>query len=81
VDEAGYYVQTKHAVIEFLIDISGTDDCLELYGFSHQNVVSSLSIEKLETGYNLDIAQCYGLAGTIKADNISIRLTPGRPEV
>ena len=81
VDEAGYYVQTKHAVIEFLIDISGTDDCLELYGFNHQNVVMSLSIEKLESGYRLDIAQCYGLAGTIKADNISIRLTLGKPEM
>lgn len=80
-DEAGSYVQTKHAVIEFLIDISATDDCLELYGFSHQNVVNSLSIEKRETGYKLDIAQCFGLAGTIKADNISIRITPGKPEM
>jgi Immunity protein 50 len=80
VDEAGYYVLTKHAIVEFLIDISGTDDCLELFGFSHQNVVSSLAIEKLESGYKLNISQCYGLAGTIKSDNVSIRLTPGKPE-
>lgn len=80
VDEAGYYVMTKHVVVEFLIDISGTDDCLELFGFSHQNVVSSLAIEKLGSGYKLEIAQCYGLAGTIKVDYVSIRLTPGKPE-
>jgi hypothetical protein len=79
VDKDGYYVLTKDVVVEFMIDISGTDDCLELFGFSQQNVVSSLTIKKTASAYTLDISQCYGLAGTIKADNISIRLTPGAP--
>jgi hypothetical protein len=80
VDKAGYYVLTKHVVVDFTIDISGDDDCLELYGFSCQNVISGLTIGKSGSGYKLDIGQCYGLAGTIKADAISIRLTPGKPE-
>ncbi len=80
VDKVGYYVSTKNLVVEFVIDISGDDDCLELYGFSHQNVISSLTVGKSDTGYKLEISQCYGLAGTIKADDISIRLTPGKPE-
>ena len=79
-DEAGYYLVTKDVVVEFLIDISGTDDCLELSGFSGQNVVFGLDIDKTDSGYTLVISQCYGLAGTIKADNISIRLAPGKPE-
>jgi Immunity protein 50 len=80
VDKAGYYVLTKHVLVEFTIDISGGDDCLELYGFNHQNVISELTIAKSDSGYKLEIGQCYGLAGTIKADDISIRLTPGKPE-
>ena len=39
VDEAGHYVMAKDVVVDFMIDISGADDSLELYGFSHQNVI------------------------------------------
>jgi hypothetical protein len=79
-DKAGYYVLAKHLVVEFTIDITRDDDCLELYGFSRQNVISQLTIRKSDTGYKLEIGQCYGLAGTIKVNNVSIRLTPGKPE-
>jgi hypothetical protein len=79
VDETGHYLQTKHVVVDFLIDISVADDALELYGFSHQNVIFGLAIGKHESSYGLDIDPCYGLGGSIKADNISIRLTPGKP--
>jgi hypothetical protein len=79
VDRDGYYVLTKDVVVEFMIDISGTDDCLELFGFSQQNVIRSLTIKRTASGYTMDILQCFGLAGTIKADNVSIRLTPGKP--
>jgi Immunity protein 50 len=79
VDKAGYYVLAKDVVVEFILDISGDDDSLELYGFSHQNVIMSLAIDKVDSRYQLTLEQCYGLAGTIKSNNISIRLTPGKP--
>ena len=67
-------------MVDFVIEISAADDSLELYGFSHQNVIFGLATDKDESAYKLDIDPCYGLGGSIKADNISIRLTPGEPE-
>ena len=80
VDTTGHYVLAKDVVVDFVIDISAADDSLELYGFSHQNVIFGLAIDKDDTAYKLDIDPCYGLGGCIKADNISIRLTPGKPD-
>ena len=80
VDQTGHYVMVKDVVVEFVIDVSNADDSLELYGFSHQNVIFGLAINKDDSAYKLDIDPCYGLGGRIKADNISIRITPGKPE-
>jgi hypothetical protein len=80
VDNTGHYVLAKDVVVDFVIDISAADDSLELYGFSHQNVIFGLAIDKDDSTYKLDIDPCYDLGGIIKADNISIRLTPGKPE-
>lgn len=80
VDETGHYVLAKDVVVDFVIDVSSADDALELYGFSHQNVILGLAIHADDSAYKLDLAQCYGLGGIIKADNISIRLNPGKPQ-
>ena len=80
VDQTGHYVMEKDVVVDFEIDVSNEDDSLELYGFSHQNVIFGLAINKDDSAYKLDIDPCYGLGGIIKADNISIRITPGKPE-
>jgi len=76
VDEHGYYVLTKHVVVEFLMkDVFG----LSLNGFSHQNVLFGLAIEKIEDGYQITLDDSYGIAGTIDAKHVSIRLAPGKP--
>jgi len=76
IDGEGFYVLDKHVVVEFMLeDVSG----LNLTGFNFQNVIFELSIEKKEEGFLLDLAPCYGLAGTIEAKNLSIRLHPGKP--
>jgi hypothetical protein len=42
-DEEGYCVQTKHVVVEFILDgASG----LDLNGFNHQNVLRALRLER-----------------------------------
>jgi len=75
-DEGNYYILTKHVVVEFVLtDVSE----LELSGFSNQNVVFGLAIEKTDAGFRLRLDPCYGLAGTIEAKTIRIRLTPGKP--
>jgi hypothetical protein len=75
-DERNYYILTKHVVVEFVLtDVSE----LELNGFSNQNVLFGLAIEKKDAGFRLSLDPCYGLAGTIEAKTIRIRLTPGKP--
>ena len=76
-DAKGFYVLTKHVVVEFVM---GEVFDLSLNGFSHQNVVNSLIVEKVENGYRLTLEGCFGIAGTIDAREISIRLTPGKPD-
>jgi hypothetical protein len=48
-------------------------------GFNNQNVLSGLTLEKADGGFRLVLDECYGLAGTIEAKEISIKLTPGEP--
>jgi hypothetical protein len=77
VDERGFYVMQKHVVVEFVLnDISE----LDLGGFSHQNVIFGLDLEKKDAGFTLTLDPCYGLAGTIDANKVSIRLKPGKPQ-
>jgi hypothetical protein len=76
VDEKGYFVMERHVVVEFALkEVSE----LNVSGFNHQNVISSLTIDKLPEGFRLTLIDCYGLAGTIEASELSIRLIPGKP--
>jgi Immunity protein 50 len=75
IDAKGYYVSAKHVVVEFVMNAVFD---LSLSGFNHQNVVSSLSVARLENGYRLTLGDCFGIAGTIDAEEISIRSTPGK---
>jgi|ERR1035441_10497797 hypothetical protein len=71
VDDRGYFVTSKHAVVEFTFEaVSG----LSLNGFNHQNVIFGLEIEKTDSGVRLTLDQCYGLAGSIEANEMSIRV-------
>jgi hypothetical protein len=76
VDKKGFYVLTKHVVVEFVMkEVVG----LSLNGFNNQNVVFGLAIDRVDGGYRLTLEDCYGIAGTIDATDISIRLAPGKP--
>ena len=75
-DEKGYYVLVKHVLVEFVIEgISG----IELEGFNHQNVLFGLHIEKMNSGFQMNLDASYGLEGSIEFDQVSILLKPGRP--
>jgi hypothetical protein len=39
-----------------------------------------LALEKADGGFRLILDECYRLAGTIEASEISIRLAPGKPQ-
>jgi hypothetical protein len=76
VDSEGYYLLTKHVVVTF--QFQGVTE-LDLDGFSEQNVISGLSLQQKDTGYELILWPCYGIAGRLTATEISIALEPGRP--
>jgi len=76
VDGNGYFVLRKHLMVEFILEnISGRN----LDGFSHQNVISEIGIDKTESGFRLTLGGCYGVEGSIEAEKLSLRLTPGKP--
>jgi hypothetical protein len=76
IDDKGYYVLAKHIVVEFVFEaVCG----LTLNGFNQQNVIFGLAIEKTDSGFRVTLDDCYGLAGSIEAEKMSLRLTPGKP--
>lgn len=75
-DEKGFFVQRRHVVVEFALE---NITALYLNDFSQQNVISGLTLNKTETGFRLEFGPCYGLAGTIEAEKISLRLVQGKP--
>ncbi len=76
VDSKGYYELAKHAVVQFVLEDLLT---LSLEGFSGQNVIFGLSIERIEKGFRLTLDPCYELSGSIEAESLSINLAPGAP--
>jgi hypothetical protein len=90
VDDAGYIVLEKHAVVTFALE--GVMD-LQLEGFSRQNVIDGLTLrrapERPERRNQLTLAPspddieieldpCYGLSGLIRARSVEITFAPGR---
>lgn len=73
VDERGYFIVDKEALVEFLLE--GITE-MDLEDFNHQNVIFSLSIERTTSGYRFDMDTSFGLMGTIDVKRFSIRLTP-----
>lgn len=76
VDERHYYRTDKHAIVVFALeDIS----FLSLQDFSNQNVISGLSVGKVDDGFSLQFYPCYGLSGEIRARTLSVDLSAGVP--
>lgn len=76
VDADGYYVLEKHVMVTFNIKQIAT---LVLDGFSHQNVISELMIERVADGLVMTLEPCYGLSGMIEAGEIAVEFTPIEP--
>jgi hypothetical protein len=77
VDQKGYYVTDHHAVVTVWLE--GISD-LDLGGFSVQNVIGDLSIERQGTVYRVSLRSLFGVGGHIDAERVSLSLQPGRPQ-
>lgn len=91
VDERGYFVRDKHAVVTFVLE-EILD--LQLEGFSSQNVIFGLTLKNAPDrpdrqgfyaldpspqDFELELQPCYGLEGRIRCRSVSIKLSPGKP--
>ncbi|MBP7862739.1 hypothetical protein KA183_13725 [bacterium] len=72
-----HFFQDKYVIVHFAIE--NIND-LELYDFSHQNVVSCLTLAPKDNLIEIEISPCYGISGYILAEKVSVSLTPGMPE-
>ena len=76
IDGKGHYVLDKHAVVTFTLEgVTG----LQVDGFSSQNVIAGLEVERLVRGFRITLHPCYGLAGTLEAAQVTVDVTPGKP--
>jgi len=75
-DERGYYLLDKHAIVTF--HLRGISD-LDLNGFNSQNVIFGLEIRTSDEGLKLLLEPCHGLSGTITAKEISAEIASGQP--
>jgi hypothetical protein len=76
VDAQGFYELTKQIVVEFVLEGIANVNLGDLWEHS---ILLDLGAEKTERGFRLDFSAAYGLSGTIEAQGISLRLTPGKP--
>jgi Immunity protein 50 len=77
IDAKGHNIQRKHVVVSFFLERLAD---LELNGFSPQNVISGLAIQRSEAGLQLLLSPCYGIAGTLAAEAIRVEFEPGEPD-
>ncbi|AHE55012.1 Imm50 family immunity protein [Sphingomonas sanxanigenens] len=73
VDEAGYFILDRHALVTFTID--GIQS-LRLEDWNHQNVLAALWIERTGDEHALHLAGTYGMDGEIAATAISVAIEP-----
>jgi hypothetical protein len=72
-DGKRFYRTHKHATVTFeLLEIMD----LELAGFSSQNVIFVLRIDRESEFFRLTLSPCYGMAGHIDAKTINVTVAP-----
>jgi len=76
VDEEGYYVLDKHAVVTITLHRVTSVD---LSDFSKPGIIAGLELTKTNGAFDLKWDGSYGVDGSIQAEQISFRLEPGKP--
>jgi Immunity protein 50 len=77
-DAQGYYELTKHVVVDFTLE--GVS-ALDLQDPLDHSILFDLGVEKTETGFRLSMSASYGLSGTIRTQNLSLIIKPGKPSL
>ena len=73
VNVQGQFVIEKPCIVSFLMEEIHE---LKLAGFSPQNVISELLLRQAESGIEIAMGDCFGLAGSITAARLTIQFEP-----
>lgn len=83
IDNRGYYVLAKHAIVTFLLQgfprdrLGITNTRIEF--FNSQNVLGSAPVLKRENHYQLILEACFGADCCILCERISVKVEPYTP--
>ncbi len=73
VTASGVYRQDRHATVIFEI---GEIEELRLDGWSRQNVIDELTVQRTTSGFKLVFPQIYGVDGEVSARHLAVRIEP-----
>lgn len=76
-DATGHFVSDRHVIVNFFLGDLETNN---ISAFNHQNVISSLDLQRTSEGFTLNLAPCYGIDASFSAKSIRIEFSPGIPE-
>jgi hypothetical protein len=80
VDEQGRYVCDKQAVVTFLLEGFPLDSAgivnSRIECFNHQNVLSSLQVNRIPDGCELVLEGIFGVDGRLVASHMTVELRP-----
>jgi hypothetical protein len=76
IDAKGFYELRKHVVVEFVIEAISTINLQDPWDHS---ILLDLGVDKNEAGFRLSFSAAYGASGTIEAQKLTLRISPGKP--
>jgi hypothetical protein len=76
VDDRGYFVLDKHAVVTITLDQA---TYVALTDFNLPGIIFDLEVTRTEDGWQLLWSGSYGVEGTLRARQMHIGFAPGKP--
>ena len=76
-DEKGYFILEKHALVTITLDAVTS---VNLSDFDLPGIIFDMAVSRLGDEFELTWTGSYGVAGTIRAKNLSFALEPGKVE-
>jgi hypothetical protein len=73
VDEKGYFVLDKHAIVTFKLT---NIEAQNISAWNHQNALMGLDISVVPAGHRLEMEAAYGVDGYVVARHIDVEVQP-----
>jgi len=77
VDDEGYFINDKHAIVTLLLEGVRSINCVDFD--MKPGIIYDLKITAVDELYRVEWSASYGLEGSITAKGVQINLMPGKP--